>query len=67
MALDLIGHVVDIDHGLVDAGFGEAIEHVIDQRLAMHFNERLGQSVGDRSHARAKTGGEHHGGLRHLK
>ncbi len=59
--LDLVGEMVDVDHGGLHADRGEAIEHVIDQRLAAHRHQRFGHRIGERAHARAKAGGQDHG------
>ena len=34
MLLDLVGEVMHVDHGALDAGLGEPVEHMVDQRLA---------------------------------
>ncbi len=34
MALDLVGEVMHVDHRALDAGVGQPVEHVVDQRLA---------------------------------
>jgi len=62
--LQEIGEMVHVHDGLLDARGGEAVEHVIDQRLAVHLDHRLGLAVGQRPHARAEAGGEDHGTAR---
>src|SRR6185437_5335854 len=59
--LDLIGEMMDVDDRGLDAGGGEAVEHVVDQRLAADGHQRLRHRVGERTHARAEARGEHHG------
>ncbi len=51
-----------VDHGALDPGGRQPVEHVIDQRLAGDRNERLRHPVGQRPHPLAETGGKHHGG-----
>ena len=41
MALDLVGEMMDVDHGGLDAGRRQPVEHVIDQRLAADRDQRL--------------------------
>ncbi len=60
MPLQCIGQMMDVDHGAVDAGLRQAIEHVVDQRLAGNRHQRLWQRVGERAHAQAQSGSEHH-------
>ncbi len=64
MALDLIGEMMDVDDGGLDAARGQAIEHVVEQRLAAHRDERLGRAIGERTHANAVPGRQNHGGAR---
>ena len=61
MALHLLGEVMDIDHRAFDAASGQPVEHMIDERLAGDFDQRFGPRGGERLHARADTGGQHHG------
>ena len=58
---DLVGQIMHIDDGFADAGVGELVEHMIEQRLAGHAHQRLRHVVGQRAHAQAETGGEDHG------
>ena len=60
MLFDLVRHVVHVDDGGLDAGVGEPVEHVVDQRLAGDLDQRLRQRVGERAHARPRPGGKHH-------
>ena len=62
--LNLIGEMMDIDNGALDALLGEAVEHVVDQRLAADLHERLGELAVERAHARAEPGSEHHRAFR---
>ena len=64
MALDLVGEVMDVDDRALDALFGEAIEHVVDQRLAADRDQRLGNAAVEGAHARTESGREHHGAFR---
>ena len=41
MLLHLFGEVVHIDHSLLDAGVGEPVEHMIDQRPARDLDQRF--------------------------
>jgi hypothetical protein len=50
-----------VDHGLADAGAGELVKHVIEQRLAGDAHQRLRHVVGQWAHAQAETGGKDHG------
>ena len=63
MRLDLIGEPVHVDDRPLDAVLGQAVEAMIDQGPAADLDQRLRQRLGDRPHARAETGGEHHGRL----
>ena len=58
---DLVGQIMHVDHGFADAGAGELVQHVIEQRLAGDAHQRLRHVVGQRAHAQAETGGEDHG------
>ena len=42
---------------------GQPVEHMIEQSPAAKRDERLRDAIGQRPHARAKPGGEHHRGL----
>ncbi len=66
MRLHLVGEVVDVDHGGLDADGLEAVEHVVDERPPGHLDQRLGLAVRERPHAGAEPCGEHHGRLRRL-
>ena len=59
-----VGEGVDIDHRALDPGLGQPVEHVVDQGLAGDLDQGLGPVVGQRPHAGAEAGGQHHGGLR---
>ena len=64
---DLVGHVVHVHDRGGDVRVGEAVEHVVDQRLAGDLDQRFRQAVGDRAHPRAEARGEDHGGFRHIR
>ena len=38
---DLVGQIMHVDDGLADAGLGELVEHMIEQRLAGHAHQRF--------------------------
>jgi hypothetical protein len=61
---ELLCEVMDIDDGYVDAGPGETIEHMVNEWFACDSYERLWYRVGQRAHARAESGGQHHGATR---
>ena len=61
VAFDLVGEMVHVHDCALDPLRGEAIEHVIDQRLAADRNERLGHMPVERPHARAQPRRQHHG------
>jgi hypothetical protein len=52
--------VVDIDGKGFAALRQRGVDGVVDQRLAGHFDQRLGLFKGQRPHAGAKPGGEQH-------
>ena len=64
MAFDLVGEVMHVDDRALDAGVGQPVEHVIDQRLAADLDQRLGDLAVVGAHARAEPGGQHHGAAR---
>ena len=64
VGFDLVGEPMDVDDGARDARGGEAVEAMVDERLARDFDQRFRQSLGDRAHAVAAAGGEHHCGSR---
>src|SRR5487761_326277 len=65
MALHRVGEVVHVYHGALDAGIREAVEPIIDQRLAADRDQRFGDMSVIWPHARAETGGQHYRALRH--
>jgi len=67
MALDLIREVMNVDDRALDPLRGEAVEHIIDERLAADRNERLGQLPVERPHARAEPRCQHHGAFRRCR
>ena len=64
MLLDLIRQVMHVDHRAFDPGVGQAVEHVIDQRLAADPHQRLGELAVEWAHAGAETRRQHHGAVR---
>ena len=64
MALDLVGQVMHVDDRALDAGVGQPVEHVVDQRLAADLDQRLRNLAVERAHARAEPGRQHHGAAR---
>ena len=60
MRFKRIGKIVDIDHGLRNAGGGQAIEHMIDKRAPLEADKRLGDLCRQRPHAHAFPGGQDH-------
>ena len=61
MALDEPRKVMNIDHRLLDAGFSQAVEHVIEKRLSGDLDKRLRRGRRQRAHALAESGGKDHG------
>ena len=55
VGLDLIGEMMDVDDGALDTGLGETVQRMIEKRPSCELNERLGNAVGERAHARAKS------------
>ena len=49
-----------VDHDVPEASCGEVFKMPDDQRLSAHFDERLGQRVGDGPQALAAPGGQDH-------
>ena len=64
MVLDLVGEMMDVDDRSLDAGRGQAVEHIVEQRLAADRDQRLGRAIGERPHAHAVAGRQNHGGAR---
>ena len=65
MPLQRVSEIMHVDHGALDAGFGQAVERVIDQRLAADLHQRLRHVAVVGPHARAKTGRQHDRVSRH--
>ena len=57
---ELIGEVVHVDDGRLDAGLRESVEHVIDQRTPRERDERLRHGQSERAHALALARGQNH-------
>jgi hypothetical protein len=66
MGFQPVGEVVDIDHGGLDPGGGQAVQHVVDQRLAADVDQGLGPVIGERAHAGAQARSQDHGDLGRL-
>ena len=66
VADELFGEVMHVDDGFFDADVGETIEHMVNEWFARDPHERLRHRVGQRAHARAESGGQHHGATRHV-
>ena len=64
VADELFGEVMHVDDGFFDARLREPVEHMVYERLAGHFHQRLRHRVGQRTHPRAEPGGQHHGAAR---
>ena len=64
MAFHRVGEMMHVHHGALDAGIGQTIERVIDQRLAADLHQRLRDLAVVRPHARAEAGGQHDRALR---
>ena len=62
--LDRVGEMMHVHHRALDAGLREAVEHVIDQRLAADLHQRLRDLPVERTHARAEARRQHHGAAR---
>src|SRR6185437_5746911 len=56
-----------VDDRALDPRFGEAIERIIDQRLAADGDERLGNIAVIGAHARTESCGQHDRRLRHRR
>ena len=55
MRLDRIGEIMDVDDRPADPGRAQPIEHMIEQRLAGHLDQRLGPRRGERAHPLAEA------------
>ncbi len=62
VGLDLAGEVVDVDHDPLDPSLNQLVQHPVDQRPPSHRDQRLGGRVGQRPHAGAEPGRQHHRG-----
>ncbi len=63
VGLDLVGVPEGVHHDAFHSGCGEPVERVIQQGAAAEGQQRLGGAVGQRTHAGAQPGGEHHGAV----
>ena len=59
----IVALFVDDDRDSVNAHGAKTFEGVVDQGPAGDLDQGLGPVVGQRAHARAEPGGQHHGGL----
>ena len=59
MPFQNIGEVVHVDDSALDAGLGEPVEAVIDQRFAANRDQRFGKMAVVRPHPRSKTRRQH--------
>lgn len=53
-----LGQVMGVDGESPDAEFGAGIDRPCSDRLVKQWNQRLGQSVGERTQASAQAGAE---------
>ena len=60
MADDLVGQVVDVHNRPRDASRGQGVEAPIEKRAAGNLDQRLGNAVGDRTHALSQPGRQDH-------
>src|SRR6266496_241398 len=58
---DHVAEMCVVDHDLADAGARERLDRPDDQGLAAHFEEHLGDRVGQGPHAFAAPRGKYHG------
>ena len=63
---DLRAQPGEIDRRCADAGDAPGARDDVDQRLAVHFEQRLRYAVGERAHALAAAGRQNHGDTRAL-
>ena len=63
-ASSIVGEVMDVDDDLLDPRGAEAVEDMVDQRLARDFDQRLGAGCGQRAHALAQPRRHDHRGAR---
>ena len=61
MRLYLIGQIVDVDDGLCDPCPAGLVEHMVEQGLPRHLDQRFRTIIGQWTHPRAKTRRHHHG------
>ena len=66
MGFERVGEIVDVDHRTLDPGRAQAVEDMVEERLAGDFDQRLGTGCGQRAHSRAQPGGHDHRGARHV-
>ena len=66
MRFERVGEIMDVDDDLLDARHAQLLEHMVEQRLAVDLDQRLGLGRGQRTHALAQPGGHDHRGTRHF-
>ena len=60
-AMDLASQMMHIDNRGFNPGDGKTVEHVVDQRLARHFDQWLRRHVAQGPHPCAESRSEDHG------
>ena len=58
MLFDLLGQIMHIDDRTCNAGRGEPVEHMVDQRPPGEPHQGLWQELGQRAHPLALSGGQ---------
>ncbi len=58
---NLLAQPARVDHGAAHAGLRKGLQVVLQQRPALHLQQRLGAGVGQRPHALATACGQQHG------
>src|SRR5580700_11079649 len=59
MPLQRVSEIMNVDDNALDAGFSQAVERVIYQRLAVDLNQRLGDIADVGTHTRSKSSRQH--------
>ena len=65
MPLQRVGEMVHVDHRALDAGVGQPVERVVDQRFAAERDQRFGDVAVVRPHPRAQPRRQHDCPLRY--
>ena len=66
MGFQRVGKIVNVDDDIPNSRRAQAVEDVIEQRLAAHLHQWLRPRCGERAHALAEAGGHDHRGMRYL-